>query len=118
MVHDSFAEFMVAIVLSGHQANPEHIRLNGEPTGGDQNAAGYFRHHGRTWKVDADTRYAPLLAAYDHLQQTGEDPFREDHTPKRDSLVLIDSLQAKLEQLDEKYRRHKYHYIYARREEH
>jgi hypothetical protein len=108
--YESFADFVRAVVLPLQKQNPDWIRLDGQRSGGSQNAAGYFHHNGRRWKVDEDTRFGPLLLAYHHFEKTGEDAFQESRTKRRRSLVLIESL---FEEHKRAQQRFKYMYIYA-----
>src|SRR5262249_53650896 len=74
-------------------ANPDHIRLDGERTGGSLEVAGRFRHQGRVWVVHADTHYRPLMLAYAASEQ-GADPFVEEDTPRGQCLALTTELRA------------------------
>lgn len=117
VAYDDFEQFALA-VRAHHRLHPDHVRLNGEPTGGDRNAWCYFWHRNRRWKVDADTHIAPILAAYTYFVcNAGADPFRLDESPARtrDSLVVVREVRDELIRQDSRYRRHNYHYIYAPR---
>ena len=78
-VYDTFHEFMKSEAIPHQLAHPEWKRLDGwdrdpvRATKGNPDTFACFRHHGKTWKVHADTNFAPLMAAYN---QQG-DPFRE-----------------------------------------
>jgi hypothetical protein len=82
-VYDSFADFINSAVIPHQAAHPEWKRLDGwdhDPSKaheGNQTIFARFRHAGRIWKVDADTRFAPLMDAY--MKQDG-DPFFEEPT--------------------------------------
>jgi|GEM_PF-1956177 len=112
--YDSFDEFAIA-VQAHSQAHPDWFRLDGRKKGGNQNAWAYFRHGGRKWKVDADTRFKPILMAHEYWSNTKIDPFRLGRTDKRDCLVVIDAVNAELVKSSASYRRYKYLYIFGDR---
>jgi len=66
-VHASFADFINSAVIPHQAAHPEWERSDGrdrEPSKsqkGNRAIFAQFRHVGRTWKVHADTRFAPLM---------------------------------------------------------
>jgi hypothetical protein len=107
--HPSFLAFMRLSVLPRHLQNPNDVRLDGEPTesAGTRKAFGLFHHNGREWKVDADTRYAPLLLAY-AATLAGNDPFVESTTTTGKGVKL--SLSGSLQQVQ--HSRSKYLYVY------
>ena len=110
MVYDSFKAFMEKLVIPQKKANPNHIRLDGKTSGSTREAAGMFRHHNKVWKVDADTRYEPLLLAYDLMKKGAvNDPFVEEATATGKGTCLV--LREKVKKLLP-YSRFKYHYIY------
>src|ERR1017187_5365225 len=82
-VHASFGDFSNSAVIPHQAAHPEWKRLDGwdrEPSKsqkGNRTIFAQFRHAGRTWKVHADTKFAPLMEA--HSKQDG-DPFVEEPT--------------------------------------
>jgi hypothetical protein len=90
-VHSSFANFINSAVIPLQAAHPEWKRLDGwdrEPTKsqkGNRAIFAQFRHAGRTWKVHADTMFAPLMEAY--LKQDG-DPFVEESTNTKQGTKL------------------------------
>jgi leucyl-tRNA synthetase len=104
--NDEFIKFMGNEILPRKEANPGDIRLDGALTGGNLEKAGEFRHHGRTWIINADTHYEPLMIAY-VAAKNGTDPFVEEHTPKRLALTLIPQLRDKYASP------HKHFYAYA-----
>ena len=77
-VHASFADFVNSAVIPHQGAHPQWERLDGwdqEPSKaheGNRDIFGRFQHAGKTWKVHADTRLAPLMEAY--IKQDA-DPF-------------------------------------------
>jgi hypothetical protein len=106
---DTFEAFTEAVVLPGRTANPRHRRLDGQEGVSNREVAGAFEHLGRTWRVDADTHYAPLLLAYDEVR-AGRDPFVVRPTGGgRVKLVLNDNVHARLGT------RFQYFYAYAAR---
>ena len=110
-----FNSFAIA-VRSHSQSHPDWIRLNGQTSGGDQNAWAEFWHLDRRWKVDADTQFSPILVAYEHWLSTGENPFQIEESPKRYCLAVIASVRDLLVQLDVKYDKNKYFYAYSKRQ--
>ncbi|HEU0016338.1 MAG TPA: hypothetical protein VFQ45_21845 [Longimicrobium sp.] len=93
-VYDSFQSFYEAEVEPRRRVNPDHRRLDGEPSGGNWDVVGRFRHQGRVWKVHTDTHYEPLALAYHSL--TGSpprDPFVLATTESGDRLDLAADLQ-------------------------
>ena len=94
MVYLSFVEFMELVVIPQRAANPNHIRLDGETSGGNRAVAGMFRHHNKVWKVHADSVYETLLLAYDStIEGKVADPFLEESTRRGNCLVLTDSVR-------------------------
>jgi hypothetical protein len=111
--YEDFVSFARA-VRTHQEAHPDWLRLNGQEKGGDQNPWAYFVHIDRTWKVDADTHFRPIIAAHEYYLRTGNDPFRMDSTPSRRSLIVVDALRDELISQDPKYRDNKYLYIYEK----
>lgn len=105
--YPSFHAFMEQLILPMQSDHPEDKRLDGQPSGGNREVVGTFAHGGRRWKVHADTRYRPLVIAYEALK-TGElmDPFVEARTQRGKSLELVPALRARSGD------RAKYLYIY------
>ena len=112
--YDDFNAFAQAVQIL-HATNPGWVRLNGKDGGGDQNAWGYFKHAGRTWKVDADSHILPILIAHEYSQEIGADPFLIDTTPTRDKLVVAPEVQQLLVQRHPTYQG-QHLYIYSPRE--
>lgn len=109
---ESFAAFAAA-VQAHSLLHPDWVRLDGRSKGGNQNAWAFFKHLGQKWKVDADTRFKPILAAFEHWNLTKTDPFKLAQTKKRDCLVVIDAVQSTLILSNPRYRRYKYLYIFS-----
>jgi hypothetical protein len=90
-VHASFGDFINSAVIPHQAAHPEWKRLDGwdrEPSKsqkGNRTIFAQFRHAGRTWKVHADTKFAPLMEAY--MKQDG-DPFVEEPTNTKQGTKL------------------------------
>jgi hypothetical protein len=80
MTYNSFLELMDKVILPRQAANPDHVRLDGKLGGGNREEAGRFLHHGKLWKIHADTRYEPLKLAYHALKNNSPDPFKESST--------------------------------------
>jgi hypothetical protein len=108
MVHSDFISFMQSRVLPLYKEHPNYIRLDGETVGGKRKAFGYFRHKGRDWKVDEDTRFEPLVLAYE-AAKLGADPFveSETRTGKATCLSLSGNIKARQKS------RAKHMYIYS-----
>jgi hypothetical protein len=103
----SFAVFMRDVIGPLRASNPTHRRLDGNDTGGNRTPVGTFRHRGRTWKVHADSHFAPLEIAARALEEDGaSDPFVEEHTAAGRCLVLRPDLRTQYPS------RHKHLYIY------
>ena len=86
--YQNFIEFMEQAVIPEQKANPEHIRLDGQLSGGNRSIFGCFEHFGRTWKVHSDTRYEPLMLAHDAAVE-GKDPFVESTTNGGGSSLVL-----------------------------
>jgi hypothetical protein len=102
----NFIEFIKQKVISQKNANPDHIRLDGQPSGGNRSIFGCFQHLGRTWKVHSDTHYEPLMLAYD-VAVKGGDPFVEV-TTKRGGSSLV--LQPEVKERQSSHYKHLYIY--------
>jgi hypothetical protein len=85
--YDSFVDFMEREALPRQAANPDHVRLDGQLSGGNPTEVCQFVHDGRLWRIHADTRYEPLKLAY-HALKAGSEPFREASTKTRKRLDL------------------------------
>jgi hypothetical protein len=104
MIHDSFIDFMEKVVLPRKSANPTHLRLDGWTGGGNFDVAGRFRHRGKVWKVHADTRYEPLVIAYNSIKDSmALDPFTEESTKNGTCLVLDAKLRSQMGRANAKY---------------
>lgn len=108
MTHENFLAFMESVIIPQKTANPNDIRLDGRTSGGNRIVAGMFRHHNKVWKVHSDTRYEPLMLAYESLKEDKSgDPFVEEPTRNGNCLTLKDSIQKSMEKP-----RFKHLYIY------
>ena len=108
MTYASFIAFMESVVIPKKAANPNDIRLDGETSGGNRTVAGMFQHHNKVWKVHADTRYEPLMLAYNSIKEgKADDPFMEEPTRNGNSLILTNSVRGLM-----KKPRFKHLYIY------
>lgn len=105
MTHPDFVAFVEAVALPSKAAQPNAIRFDGALTGGNFDVVGTFRHHGKEWKVHADTHYRPLELAY-AAAQSKQDPFVETPTKRGVCLVLTQQLRGQQKS------RAKYLYIY------
>ena len=95
-VFNSFVEFMDAVVLPRRAEHPEHRRLDGQPSGSNQDVVGRFQHAGSTWYLNADSHYEPLLLAYEAATAEGSDPFVQQATRRGGkSLSLREDLQRR-----------------------
>lgn len=108
MTHESYVSFIESIVLPRRSLSPHHIRLDGEVAGGNRTVVGVFRGGGGEWKVHEDSRYEPLLIAYEAAKAGDPWPFVEEPTKSGTALVLKPELRAEMSD-----GRHKYIYIYS-----
>ncbi|MEO0927120.1 MAG: hypothetical protein AAFY63_14730 [Cyanobacteria bacterium J06643_13] len=106
----NFVEFMEQLVIPEQKANPEHIRLDGQLSGGNRNIFGGFQHSGRTWIVHSDTHYKPLPLAY-VVAVTAKEPFDENRTAGGGLSLILKPGIKKLQNSS-----HKYLYIYIDRQ--
>lgn len=112
-VYDNFVAFMEAVVIPRRSANPGDLRLDGrEPSESNPNNAGYFRHHVREWTVRGNTRYEPLMLAYDAIiKGETDDPFEEERNKEGNlRLVPSDNIRRRMARPDV---RHIYIYHYG-----
>jgi len=79
MVYPSFRAFMEAVVVPRKALDPSQTRFDGETSGSSREVAGRFRHHGKVWKMDVDSRFEPLFIASEEVKK-GHDPFVEETT--------------------------------------
>jgi hypothetical protein len=110
MVYSSFESFIESLIIPRRKANPAHIRLDGNTSGGNREVFGVFQHSNKIWKVHADTHYEPLLLAYDLIKKREiVDPFVRETTNTGSGTCLV--LQKRFQRLLSKPR-FKYLYIY------
>jgi hypothetical protein len=96
MIYSSFRDWVVAEVIPLQKKNPNWIRLDGELNGGNRNVVGQFTHAGRVWVVHGDTRFDPVLRAYNAiLNGSAKDPFVVKKARVRDCLDLVPKLVIK-----------------------
>jgi hypothetical protein len=106
-IFDSFRSLMSS-VKDLERKHPTWIRLDGQTEGSSQRAFACFRHQGKLWKVDEDTRFEPLNLAYD-AEEAGLDPFVPRPTSRsksRTCLELKDDIRSRQKS------KPKYLYIY------
>ena len=72
-----FSELMEQLILPHHQAHPDFERLDGLAGIGNQKVFANFFHFHKKWRVNSDTKVAPLLAAWE-THQALEEPFVEE----------------------------------------
>jgi hypothetical protein len=95
-VPQSFVEWVEAEVLPLHQRNPTWERLDGRSAGGNLEELGRFQHAGRLWVVHGDTRFAPIVRAYDAIRRgLVADPFVIERARTRDCLNLRHDLRER-----------------------
>jgi hypothetical protein len=91
VTHNSFAAWVEAEILpkAGSQE-----RLDGRKSGGNHAAYGRFKHHGRTWKVNGDTRIERIRSAYEAMQ-SGKfpDPLVVEPAEVGDCLNLVEAIR-------------------------
>ncbi len=91
MIHKTFADWVEAEILP---LDKEQVRLDGRTSGGNRKIFGKFKHAGRNWSVNSDTRVDRVLRAYSEiLSSEGSDPFIEEATPKGKCLNLVERLR-------------------------
>jgi hypothetical protein len=105
--NQNFVEFMNGVVIPAQNASPDHIRLDGNTSGGNRTVFGCFQHYGRTWKVHSDTHYEPLILAYEATINDDSDPFVEDNTERGGSSLI---LRSELRELQNSSYKHLYIY--------
>lgn len=105
-IYNTFQDLTKSFILPRKNNHPNDKRLDGQPSGGNRNIAGKFKHNGNIWKVHFDTHYKPLMLAYNACKQ-GKNPFQIETKPNGNmSLVLINELR-KLQNS-----KHKYLFVY------
>lgn len=89
MIYNSFVLWVEAQALPLQRSNPTWHRLDGLAGSGNREVVGRFKHEGQIWKVHGDTRFNPVLRAYDavHKRQVS-DPFLTKQTKGGLCLVL------------------------------
>ena len=96
-IYDSFNEYVESFLIPRKNENPNQKRLDGRESGGNREILGVFRHQNKVWKVHGDTRYEPILLAYEAMKKS-ENPFieRATNSGKGNTLVLRDEFQQLL----------------------
>lgn len=106
VIHNSFKDWVVANVLPLQKNNPTWHRLDGQLSGGNRNIVGKFRHANRVWVVHGDTRFDPVVRAYQAMAKGAvPDPFVIRYAKVRDCLDLLPKLKAPSQP--------KYFYVYS-----
>ena len=91
MIHSSFVSWVEAEVLpkAGSQE-----RLDGLKSGGNRKVFGKFKHLGRVWEVNGDTRIKKVRCAYDEMQSGRfPDPLVLERAKVRDCLNLVEAIR-------------------------
>lgn len=108
MIYASFAECVEGCILPLQQANPTWLRLDGHQVGGNTNVVARFQHDGQVWKIHADSRFAPVMRAFEAVASGNiENPFVRERTKNGDCLNLIAALRG--------FQKAKYFYVYETR---
>lgn len=106
---DDFITFIETKVKPLREQEPERLRLDGEPSGGNRTVFARFTRGGKEWTVNGDSHIKPLMRAYEAALK-GEDPFIEEETDEKSiTLSLNDKLRG------EQTSPHKHIYIYRRK---
>lgn len=107
MVHASFTHWVAADVLPLQLSHPTWHRLDGWDGGGNRKIVGRFYHNGQSWAVHGDTRFDPIMVAYQAIQ-SGQvpDPFDVEPTEVNQCLVLKPNLW------NTNLHKYKYFYVY------
>jgi hypothetical protein len=93
MIYPSFAECVEECIFPLQQANPTWLRLDGQQAGGNTTVVARFRHDGQVWKIHADSRFSPIMRAFEAVASGNiENPFVRERTKNGDCLNLIVSL--------------------------
>lgn len=93
VVRSSYREWVDQEVLPLQKLHPTWHRLDGWANGGNRKVVGRFQHGGRTWQVHADTRFDPVLRAYQEIIKGALDPFIVKPAKVRDCLDLSPKLK-------------------------
>lgn len=93
MIYENFLALVEKEILPRQEKNPDHVRLDGKLSGGNREVIGQFLHHGKAWKIHADTHYEPLKLAYLAMRDESSDPFKESATDKGKRLDLSAAIQ-------------------------
>jgi hypothetical protein len=105
MIYPSFVAWVEAAVIPLQQANPTWHRLDGRESGGNRAVVARFQHQGQTWQVHGDTRFGPVMRAYEAITaQQVADPFIVEWADRRNCLNLVESLRGR--------QRPKHFYVY------
>jgi hypothetical protein len=90
-----FASFMRNRVLPHYAAHPDYSRLDEQPLRGSDGSVtvfGKFRFKERVWIVHEDTRFEPLVIAFEAVKGD-EEPFAEGGTKNGKKLLLRPDLK-------------------------
>jgi len=91
VIHDSFAAWVEAEVLPKGDSQE---RLDGLKSGGNRKVFGRFRHQGRVWEVNGDTRIKRVVCAYKAIEAGKfSDPLVLEHSKSRDCLNLVKDIR-------------------------
>lgn len=95
ITHKSFKDWVIAEVIPLRNKHPKWHRLDGQPSGGNRNVVGKFRHANRDWVVHGDTRFDPVFRAYQAMINSAvPNPFVIQRAKVRDCLDLLPKLKA------------------------
>lgn len=97
MTHNSFKDWVEKEVLPLQKKHPSWHRLDGLPSGGNRKVVGRFRYAGLDWVVHGDTRFDPVLRAYQAIKSGAvPNPFDIQRTKKnvRNCLELKPKLKV------------------------
>jgi hypothetical protein len=93
--YNSFIAWVVEEVRPLQEENPSWHRLDGGASEGNRKVIGKFRHVARVWEVHGDTRFAPVLRAYEAITTgSAQDPFIVRRAKVRDCLDLLPQLKT------------------------
>ncbi|MDQ2730324.1 MAG: hypothetical protein M3Y56_01580 [Armatimonadota bacterium] len=95
MIHDSFSLWVDAEALPLQRAHPTWHRLDGWSAGGNREVVGRFRYADQVWVVHGDTRFNPVLCAYQALRSgLTADPFLIEQAKVRRCLNLKPEIRS------------------------
>jgi len=95
MIYASFVECVEGCIIPLQQEHPTWLRLDGQQSGGNTNIVARFRHDGQVWKIHADSRFTPIMRAFEAVASGNiEGPFVRERTQNGYCLNLTEPLRG------------------------